>query len=353
MLRVSTERGRPEREYRAWAWTCTAQWPRASSRSGKRSAGTSRRSESGARRSPSTGTGSGSSTCGPAPGTSTARPPGSAAPHRSCARRRRASPPPYSCCCTSADSWTWTRRWATTGRSSRRGARSGCWSGTSLNHRAGLPVLDRPLTPQQAIDPLRGPEAVAAQAPAWEPGTDHGYHALTYGWLLDELVRRVTGQGTGRVARGTRSPARWAWTSGSACRSRRPAGWGTWAASRAPEPTGGLRSRPKRVVTEAYEDPGSLTRRAFAAITPFPDAERPRLPRGRPARDQRHRDGGRTGPLLRDADRRRGRRCRAPLHAGDGGAGPGRGVGGTRPGPGGRHPLRPRLHAARQRLAAS
>ncbi|NEC32527.1 serine hydrolase domain-containing protein, partial [Streptomyces rubrogriseus] len=62
-----------------------------------------------------------------------------------------------------------------------------------LNHRAGLPVLDRPLTPEDALDPRRGPAAVAAQAPVWEPGTDHGYHALTYGWLLDELVRRVTG----------------------------------------------------------------------------------------------------------------------------------------------------------------
>ncbi|WP_139058498.1 serine hydrolase domain-containing protein, partial [Streptomyces prasinopilosus] len=66
-----------------------------------------------------------------------------------------------------------------------------------LNHRAGLPLLDRPLTPREALDPLRGAEAIAAQAPVWEPGTDHGYHALTYGWLLDGLVRRVTGRGAG------------------------------------------------------------------------------------------------------------------------------------------------------------
>ncbi|MFH9006535.1 serine hydrolase domain-containing protein [Streptomyces afghaniensis] len=143
-----------------------------------------------------------------------------------------------------------------------------------LNHRAGLPVLDRPLTPEQALDPLRGPEAVAAQAPAWEPGTDHGYHALTYGWLLDELVRRVTGQGTG------------AWL---AAQITGPLGLDLWLglpdaeAGRAgrvgrvegPEPAGGLRARPKRSVTEAYEDPASLTRRAFAAITPFPDQNDP------------------------------------------------------------------------------
>ncbi|WP_328413591.1 beta-lactamase family protein [Streptomyces violaceus] len=143
-----------------------------------------------------------------------------------------------------------------------------------LNHRAGLPVLDHPLTPEQALDPLRGPVAVAAQAPAWEPGTDHGYHALTYGWMLDELVRRVTGQGAGE------------WL---AAQVTGPLGLDLWLglpdseahrAGRAgrvegPEPTGGLRARPKRSVTEAYEDPASLTRRAFAAITPFPEQNDP------------------------------------------------------------------------------
>jgi CubicO group peptidase (beta-lactamase class C family) len=34
---------------------------------------------------------------------------------------------------------------------------------------------------------------LAAAKPAWEPGTQHGYHAVTYGWLVGELVRRVTG----------------------------------------------------------------------------------------------------------------------------------------------------------------
>ncbi len=147
-----------------------------------------------------------------------------------------------------------------------------------LNHRAGLPVLDRPLTPEEALDPLRGPAAVAAQTPVWEPGTDHGYHALTYGWLLDELVRRVTGG---------RSAGQWI-----ADEIARPLGLDLWvglppaeeAAGRAgrvgrldePEPSGnGPRLRPKRAVTEAYGNPDSLTRRAFAAITPFPDQNDP------------------------------------------------------------------------------
>ncbi|MEU0175519.1 serine hydrolase domain-containing protein [Streptomyces massasporeus] len=143
-----------------------------------------------------------------------------------------------------------------------------------LNHRAGLPVLDRPLTPQEALDPLRGPAAVAAQAPAWEPGTDHGYHALTYGWLLDELVRRVTGQSTGEwLASQVTGPLGLdLWLGLPESEAGRVGRVGRVEGA---EPTGGLRARPKRSVTEAYEDPASLTRRAFAAISPFPDQNDP------------------------------------------------------------------------------
>ncbi|MEV0241371.1 serine hydrolase domain-containing protein [Streptomyces sp. NPDC050674] len=143
-----------------------------------------------------------------------------------------------------------------------------------LNHRAGLPVLDRPLTPQEALDPLRGPEAVAAQAPAWEPGTDHGYHALTYGWLLDELVRRVTGQGAGQwLASQVTGPLGLdLWLGLPESEAGRVGRVGRVEGA---EPAGGLRARPKRSVTEAYEDPDSLTRRAFAAISPFPDQNDP------------------------------------------------------------------------------
>jgi CubicO group peptidase (beta-lactamase class C family) len=143
-----------------------------------------------------------------------------------------------------------------------------------LGHRAGLPVLDVPLTPEEALDPERGPAAVAAQRPVWEPGTAHGYHALTYGWLLDGLVRRVTGRWTGE------------WLAEEVAG---PLGLDLWlglpeeAAGRVgrtgrvdgPEPTGALRARPKRSVTAAYKDPDSLTRRAFAAISPFPDQNDP------------------------------------------------------------------------------
>ncbi|MET9815609.1 MULTISPECIES: serine hydrolase domain-containing protein [unclassified Streptomyces] len=143
-----------------------------------------------------------------------------------------------------------------------------------LNHRAGLPVLDRPLTPEEALDPRRGPEAVAAQAPAWEPGTDHGYHALTYGWLVDELVRRTTGQGTGEwlAAQLTGPLGLDLWLGLPEAEAGRV---GRVGRVEGPEPTGALRARPKRSVTEAYQDPASLTRRAFAAITPFPEQNDP------------------------------------------------------------------------------
>ncbi|MFF7164305.1 serine hydrolase domain-containing protein [Streptomyces sp. NPDC008086] len=143
-----------------------------------------------------------------------------------------------------------------------------------LNHRAGLPVLDHPLTPEEALDPHRGPEAVAAQAPAWEPGTDHGYHALTYGWLLDELVRRVTGRWAGEwlAAEVTGPLGLDLWLGLPESEAARV---GRTGRVDGPEPAGGLRSRPKRSVTEAYDDPDSLTRRAFAAITPFPDQNDP------------------------------------------------------------------------------
>ncbi|MER7961730.1 serine hydrolase domain-containing protein [Streptomyces ardesiacus] len=147
-----------------------------------------------------------------------------------------------------------------------------------LNHRAGLPVLDRPLTPEDVLDPLRGPAAVAAQAPVWEPGTDHGYHALTYGWLLDELVRRVTGgRGAGEwIADEIAGPLGLDLWVGLPAAEEAAGRAGRVGRLEEPEPSAnGPRLRPKRAVTEAYGDPDSLTRRAFAAITPFPDQNDP------------------------------------------------------------------------------
>ena len=44
-------------------------------------------------------------------------------------------------------------------------------------------------------------DALAKQKPWWEPGTKHGYHAFTYGWLLGEVLRRITGETLGTYFR--------------------------------------------------------------------------------------------------------------------------------------------------------
>jgi CubicO group peptidase (beta-lactamase class C family) len=143
-----------------------------------------------------------------------------------------------------------------------------------LAHRAGVPVLDRPLTPREAADPDLGAAAVARQAPAWEPGTDHGYHAQTFSWLTGELVRRVTGRPVGEwIAKEIAGPVGAdLWLGLPASRHARV---GRVGPVEAPEAAGGLKTRPKRAVAEAYADPDSLTRRAFAAITPLPDENDP------------------------------------------------------------------------------
>ena len=66
-----------------------------------------------------------------------------------------------------------------------------------LTHRAGLPAFDRPITAAEAADPAAMAAQLARQRPAWEPGTGHGYHALTFGWLAGEYVRRHTGSTVG------------------------------------------------------------------------------------------------------------------------------------------------------------
>ncbi|MFD8259149.1 serine hydrolase domain-containing protein [Streptomyces griseoluteus] len=146
--------------------------------------------------------------------------------------------------------------------------------GDLLAHRAGVPVLDRPLTPAEAADPDLGAAAVAAQAPVWEPGTDHGYHAQTYSWLTGELVRRVTGRPIGAfVASEIAAPAGAdVWLGLPASEQGRVGRVGPVSA---PETPGALKVRPKRAVADAYADPASLTRRAFAAITPLPDENAP------------------------------------------------------------------------------
>jgi CubicO group peptidase (beta-lactamase class C family) len=70
-----------------------------------------------------------------------------------------------------------------------------------LSHRAGLPWVDAEMTLEQALDWDQVIDALAAQAPVWEPGTQHGYHATTFGWLVGEVIRRVDGRRIGTFVR--------------------------------------------------------------------------------------------------------------------------------------------------------
>jgi CubicO group peptidase (beta-lactamase class C family) len=67
-----------------------------------------------------------------------------------------------------------------------------------LTHQAGLPVFDEPIAFSDCHDPDLVAARLAAQTPRWEPGTAHGYHPLTWGWLVGEVVRRATGRSVGR-----------------------------------------------------------------------------------------------------------------------------------------------------------
>ena len=66
-----------------------------------------------------------------------------------------------------------------------------------MAHTAGLPGWDVPLVAEDLYDWEKATSLLAAQAPWWEPGTASGYHAVTQGYLVGEVVRRVAGESVG------------------------------------------------------------------------------------------------------------------------------------------------------------
>ncbi|MGA4845492.1 serine hydrolase domain-containing protein [Streptomyces sp. G5(2025)] len=70
-----------------------------------------------------------------------------------------------------------------------------------LSHRSGLIAPGEPLGPGAVYDWEKVTEALAATAPWWPPGTAQGYHAVTFGFLVGEVVRRVTGVSLGAFLR--------------------------------------------------------------------------------------------------------------------------------------------------------
>jgi CubicO group peptidase (beta-lactamase class C family) len=70
-----------------------------------------------------------------------------------------------------------------------------------LAHQAGLAAISDPLPEPGLLDWDLTVEMLAAQEPLWPPGTRHGYHALTFGHVVGEVVRRVSGRSMGTFFR--------------------------------------------------------------------------------------------------------------------------------------------------------
>ncbi|MQA09070.1 MAG: serine hydrolase [Pseudonocardiaceae bacterium] len=70
-----------------------------------------------------------------------------------------------------------------------------------LSHQAGLAATPRPVELEDVCDWERMTTMLAAMKPWWEPGTMSCYHANTFGWLVGEVVRRVSGMSVGEFVR--------------------------------------------------------------------------------------------------------------------------------------------------------
>ena len=67
-----------------------------------------------------------------------------------------------------------------------------------VSHQAALPAVDPTPAAQEALDPVLMANRLAAQPAMWPPGQGITYHALTFGWLCDGLIRHVDGRSLGR-----------------------------------------------------------------------------------------------------------------------------------------------------------
>ena len=68
-----------------------------------------------------------------------------------------------------------------------------------VSHQAGLPGFAEPIDPGLWLDPPACAEALAALAPMWPLGSAHGYHPLSWGYLIGEIVRRIDGRSLGTI----------------------------------------------------------------------------------------------------------------------------------------------------------
>ncbi|MEU2775648.1 serine hydrolase domain-containing protein [Streptomyces sp. NPDC007162] len=140
-----------------------------------------------------------------------------------------------------------------------------------LSHRAGLVTLDRPVPLGDALGWDAMVAALAAQRPQWEPGTAHGYHGRTFGWLVGEVIRRVSGRTPGRFfAEEVAGPLGLDFFVGLPAAER-----GRVSRMVYPKPEVDLSTVPldavppeAREFVAALQDPGSLSNRAFALTDP-------------------------------------------------------------------------------------
>ena len=73
--------------------------------------------------------------------------------------------------------------------------------GQLASHQAGLPGFPEPIDPQIWLTPDLCADALAALAPLWPPGTAHGYHPQSWGYLIGKLVKIIDGRSLGTVLR--------------------------------------------------------------------------------------------------------------------------------------------------------
>lgn len=73
--------------------------------------------------------------------------------------------------------------------------------GDLLGHRSGLPSFRQPQSPTIIFDWPAVTQALARETPWWQPGTAHGYHVNTFGFLIGEVIRRASGLSVGTLLR--------------------------------------------------------------------------------------------------------------------------------------------------------
>lgn len=70
-----------------------------------------------------------------------------------------------------------------------------------VSHQAGLPGFVEPIDPTLWLDPAACAAALAPLPPLWDLGTAHGYHPLSWGYLIGEVVKRIDGRSLGTILR--------------------------------------------------------------------------------------------------------------------------------------------------------